>query len=511
MEWCVDHVSIMGDLLDLVEPLQHGVAVVVSDGSFVHPYATAAFVLEDQDRRVLITNKVVAPGVPGEMSAYRGEITGLLSSIYFLHHICGYFGITQGNIIIGCDGSSTLSRAFADTTPASVEAPSYDLLMAIHHFRAKSGLTWQTTWIKGHQDDNTDFEQLDRLSQLNAIADQMAKSMLPMARSSNRRQNVEGAPWSVWHLGSKLPSPVSQIYEIVHSQEALKYWQQKGKVEPLLLDFIDWKAIGDALSALPKHGQHFVSKHTAGICGVGKWMHRWKEWPTAQCPRCGTTEDASHVLLCQGSEATVVWDKAMQSLQVWMTSVHTDPDISKAIVAGLQHWRNGTDNDIPTEGSTQYALAQQTDIGWGNLLEGWISSEWAIAQQTYYDSIHSRRSGTRWASSLLRRIWMISWEMWDHRNTVLHQQENVVSNIHESLLHRKIQRMHSKLGQLSLRVKDSYLCSLPLPVLLKKTWSYKTEWLRSAEIVSGRMQGQMQHTIRNLRYMHSVMRRWLHR
>ena len=180
---------------------------------------------------------------------------------------------------------------------------------------------------------------------------------------------------------------------------------------------------------------------------------------------------------------TVVWDKAMQLLQAWMTSVHTDPDIRQAILARLQRWRNGTDNDIPMEGSMQYALAQQADIGWGNLLEGWISSKWALEQQTSYDSIHSRRSGTRWASSLLRRIWMISWEMWDHRNSILHQQENV----------------------LSLRVEDSYLCSLPLPVLLKKTWSYKTEWLRSAEIVSGRMQGQMKRTIRNLRHMRSVM------
>ena len=79
---------------------------------------------------------------------------------------------------------------------------------------------------------------------------------------------------------------------------------------------------------------------------------------------------------------TIVWDKAMQLLQAWMTSVHTDPDIRQAILARLQRWRNGTNNDIPMEGSMQYALAQQTDIGWGNLLEGWISSKWALEQQT---------------------------------------------------------------------------------------------------------------------------------
>jgi hypothetical protein len=53
-----------------------------------------------------------------------------------------------------------------------------------------------------------------------------------------------------------------------------------------------------------------------------------------------------------------VWDKAMQSFQAWMTSVHTDPCISQAIVAGLQHWQNGADKGISIERSLQCTLAQ---------------------------------------------------------------------------------------------------------------------------------------------------------
>jgi hypothetical protein len=55
--------------------------------------------------------------------------------------------------------------------------------MAIHRYRSRSSLRWQTTWIKGHQDNNTVFDKLGRLSQLNIWADKLAKSMIPIART----------------------------------------------------------------------------------------------------------------------------------------------------------------------------------------------------------------------------------------------------------------------------------------------------------------------------------------
>jgi hypothetical protein len=381
--------------------------------------------------------------------------------------------------------------------------------MSIHSFRTKSVLQWKTKWVKGHQDDNVSYESLDRLSLLNVIADRLAKSMLPIAKLSNRPQQVEGSPWSVWHQGTKLFSPAEQIYELLHSKEALAYWQNRGKVEPLLLDFIDWEIVARAIKTLPKIRQHFISKHTVGMCGVGKWMVRWNEWPDPHRPRCGANEDATHVWLCQGNDSNALWVTALQSLQEWMVSVQTDPGISKAIITGLNNWRCGSTLAFPSGHYLHCAVYQQSDIGWGNLLEGWISIEWVGVQQQFYTSIHSRRSGRYWAVLLLHKLWSIARELWEHRNMVLHQQKNVISDMQDTLLHRKIQRLYSKLVQLSLATDDSYLCTFPLPILLKKTWSYKIEWVRSVEIVLGRVQGTMQRTLRNLRHMRATMRRWL--
>ncbi len=51
-------------------------------------------------------------------------------------------------------------------------------------------------------------------------------------------------------------------------------------------------------------------------------------------------EDAAHVWICQGPEVQEVWSASLDSLALWMDSVDTDPDISKAILCYLNSWRS---------------------------------------------------------------------------------------------------------------------------------------------------------------------------
>jgi hypothetical protein len=55
----------------------------------------------------------------------------------------------------------------------------------------------------------------------------------------------------------------------------------------------------------------FLSKHVSGMCGVGKFMLRWKEWDHDKCPRCGLPEDSKHVWKCANPQVVDLWDKAI--------------------------------------------------------------------------------------------------------------------------------------------------------------------------------------------------------
>jgi hypothetical protein len=90
------------------------------------------------------------------------------------------------------------------------------------------------------------------------------------------------------------------IYEIMHGEKAFQYWTQKKKVEPLVLEYITWEGVDNAMRTSPRLRQHFITKHTMGICGVGKWMKHRKKWTMDSCPRCGLQETAEHVWACKG-------------------------------------------------------------------------------------------------------------------------------------------------------------------------------------------------------------------
>jgi hypothetical protein len=57
-------------------------------------------------------------------------------------------------------------------------------------------------------------------------------------------------------------------------------------------------------------------------------------------------------------------------------------------------------------------------------LEGRPALGWSGVQQRYYEWLGGRRSGLRWLTALIQKLWDIAWDMWDNRNRVLHEQEH---------------------------------------------------------------------------------------
>jgi len=270
MAWCTENLRIIGEWSSIAEAIKKGVAHIVSDGSFVDSFSTAAFILEGNFTQV--KNQVITLGRPQDMSAYQSEISGLYAAIFLIHSLCNFFQIEEGSVTIGCDGLSALHQAFSSFTPPSTDCPSFDLIMAIHQLCKCSQIQWQPQYVAGHQVDHAPFEQLDRLGQLNVEADNLAKAHTCNAKLRPRHYAMFGEPWSLYYRGCKLQKLSKEIIHIIHSQEAIAYWTAKEKVQPLLLQFINWEAIDKAMKSQNRARRIFLAKHTMGMCGVGQWM-----------------------------------------------------------------------------------------------------------------------------------------------------------------------------------------------------------------------------------------------
>jgi hypothetical protein len=119
----------------------------------------------------------------------------------------------------------------------------------------------------------------------------------------------------------------------------------------------------------------------------------------------------------------ITWDKSLQALSQWMIDSKTLPQLRIFLLQTLRRWRTGQDPPpLPPHDQfgLHHAIAEQSILGWKNFLDGFISIAWVHVQDQYYKWLSIRRTGRRWVTALLIKLWDVSWTMWDDRNDALH-------------------------------------------------------------------------------------------
>jgi ribonuclease HI len=459
--------------------LINNTAIAVSDGSFKDNKGTSGWIVEGDTQAGRIIGWNMVPGFLDDHSSYRSELTGILAILTLIKELCTIHDITTGGLTIGCDSESAVEK-ITDGTIELFKDADFDLVFTILNSLKSLPVKVQFRHIKGHQDKHKQEDELDRWEILNIEADKLAKQAMNYFASMPPHFAILNEPWAVWANGTKLVKNFQEkLYQTVHVPTAEHYWIYKGKVNPTQLSNINWTAIQKAMKTAPFNRRKFIVKHTSGMCGVGKFTKIWKETETDNCPRCGDYEDATHVWVCQNNDATLQWNKSLADLHKWMMTVKTDPDIAMAIIEHLDCWRN----DIPTinryPNYIEQVLQAQLHIGWQQFLEGFTHKNWVEIQTTYYRSIKCMRSSKKWISQLLLKLWGVAWDLWEHRNQVLHQHNSSSSPAEVQALNTRISTLYTSLVGQHLP-QDQYLFHDPLDRILKKTNSGKKEWIHQA-------------------------------
>ena len=70
---------------------------------------------------------------------------------------------------------------------------------------------------------------------------------------------------------------------------------------------------------------------------------------------------------------------------------------------------------------TWEASMQQEEIGENTFMEGLLARKWEWAQAAYVLTIESKQNPSRWVTELIRKLWNVSWDMWDSWNREVHK------------------------------------------------------------------------------------------
>ena len=117
----------------------------------------------------------------------------------------------------------------------------------------------------------------------------------------------------------------------------------------------------------------------------------------------------------------------MADLDKWFRQQKTAPQLRRAVVASLDCWQSGA--PIPDTRSSKLpglraALTGQTALGWYNFLVGRIHVKFEAVQQRYYKRIKSKLRASTWMKGLIRQLWDIIFDLWQHRNGIAHSEDH---------------------------------------------------------------------------------------
>jgi hypothetical protein len=341
--WCFDHVDFPYSYEPLLQDITNGKVWIISDGSYNKKLhcGTAAWILEGKTLNKRILGKIITPGSASDLTAYRCELARILAAVTVINAIAFTFNV-KVSLTLFCDCEKGIYKAFQENSSIQLHDACHDILKAIRYELSFEQIKWSGAHIKGHQDDTIPFDKLDRPSQLNVLVDHMAKEFLPFASETQHNSSVAYPSWSIL-LGNVpiIKDTDKTLYDLVHTPAVKNYWMKKQRAREDNFESINWTRIGSSLDQMPLIKRLFCSKHTAGMCGVGKFQQIWKNRESAACPHCGQFEDALQIWKCSADTVPEIWESSLKNLESSMHKLDTDPILLKIIIDYLNTWRSG--------------------------------------------------------------------------------------------------------------------------------------------------------------------------
>lgn len=433
--WPLEDSFFPDDLSLIIQALNQGTAILVSDGSYkpmVSPrLGSAGWIFECQSTTATCRGRCQTSGQPREVTPYRSELQGIHTGLLAVSAVCAFCGVSMGSLRVGCDNLNgvNLSRKKALNVPMSTKH--VDLIRAIRTIVSELPILVTFFHIDGHQDKFVPFASLDRPAQLNVMMDATAKDYIDeLAAGGNdpAPSEIRMEGWSCIVGDVKTTTdPTDVILHSIH-RNSMKEWLARPEHLRLTaegFEEVDWEAVRDAMLSFPQLFQMWASKHMAHFCAVGRMMRNWGFWDHDRCPCCHQPDETTtHILLCRFPGMTDNYNNQAELIIDWLTSYGTHPDVLTCLTRALRARDPHTLFTAYCTPACHSAAASQDTIGWQNFLEGKISTDWRLLQEEYYINTGSSRLSEFWAKGLVKRLLELTHSQWKYRSDYLHERNH---------------------------------------------------------------------------------------
>jgi hypothetical protein len=444
-------------------------------------------------------------GDPTTANSQRSEIAGFAASLEVLVLLLtltsnSYRRTFQSRITVqtwidNAGAVGHLKRLHRSVRPSRAYPNDQDLLSHIKWLWTKlPRVDWKIDWVKGHQDSERPFEELQRNARLNVLADELATNFYHQVKATNQHSRR-----------NSIFFPSSQIGIIVNGQrvtanvtEAIRYHISGTKMRKFLQEQrpawsdgvwedIALTSLGVAFKKLQLNNRFKVHKLLIGWLNTGHQRSVITKGADSRCPSCGQEdEDQEHVLRCKDRRIRKIRYQAAIKLRANIVTTKGGSTTWSVLHRCILAWLDGTQADItqalkalPMSNVLRKilstAITGQERIGWNFALRGYLSSAWIEAQM--YENPKSNKMGlqTQWLPSIISQLWKFYLAMWEARNEILHGRDTTNTNIRDSSVDERVRTIYSI--QEDFAVSDQVLFDMPLQLRLSTSIQSKKHWL----------------------------------
>lgn len=295
---------------------------------------------------------------------------------------------------------------------------------------------------------------------------------------------MPGEGWRLTINGCTVAGQVdTTIHEHVYYDRMMVYWEHKGRIAPGTHDKVAWKHLKGALKLMPRAKQQWVQKHHCGFEGNNNMLFKWKQRVNPWCPMCAEVETHRHVLRCQSAITTEVYEHGERKLGAWLKAT-TSYELTRAILTHLRAYRDheAAETEEHWERDVQDVSNAQILLGPNAFAEGLISPQWFDLQKRFLLERKSKKDPGRWVHEMIKRMWMLCWDIWDNRNARVHKHAETKQATITAQLNADITEAHaSGTSNVFLQHLERSFFRNPVDTVLQQTDYQKRTWLHIAK------------------------------
>jgi hypothetical protein len=312
-----------------------------------------------------------------------------------------------------------------------------DLILAIKHIRSTTKDPSTLTWMRGHSDDTTKYDNLTCKQRTQVDTDKLAK------HSRTNDQVTFQTP----HPGSKAMLIIDnkwittayheQIHEAVVGKTYKKYFMGRHPhITNADYNTINFRGIGIARKRQSHTHTSRITKYMNGWLNVGH--QKQKMGRDGQCPCCGAQDETQmHLFHCQNADMKRAKTIAIRAMSEHLISKGLPTKILQPFLALVKHFLLNTTspqsiaNEFPHLKTT---LLQQERIGPEATLRGYLCKGWLHDIQRYTNTQVDRK-----CKSMFIGLWdYLFMPIWEQRNNILHIPDNIVTTTEHNMLNDEL-------------------------------------------------------------------------